>query len=116
MPTSEETRNREVVQAYYAAIAHGATSLEWEGWFAPDVLQEEFPNRLLPHGARRDLQTPGGGEDVMPVAADRLVFRRTQARRDRGTLAVRRYSQYGLDHHPAGARGRSDPAGYARRG
>ena len=54
VPASEEARNREVVQAFYAAIADGMTGLEWEQWFAPDVVQEEFPNRLLPGGARRD--------------------------------------------------------------
>jgi ketosteroid isomerase-like protein len=45
-----------VVLAYYAAIADGTTSLEWERWFTPDVVQEEFPNRLLPGGAQRDLR------------------------------------------------------------
>ena len=53
---SEEANNREVVRAYYAAIAHGMAGLEWERWFAPDVVQEEFPNRVLPGGARRDLR------------------------------------------------------------
>jgi ketosteroid isomerase-like protein len=53
---SEEARNREVVQGYYAAIAQGTAGLEWERWFAPDVVQEEFPNRVLPDGARRDLR------------------------------------------------------------
>jgi ketosteroid isomerase-like protein len=56
VPASEEARNREVVQAYYGAIAHGMTDLEWERWFAPEVVQEEFPNRLLPGGAQRDLR------------------------------------------------------------
>jgi hypothetical protein len=35
VPASEEARNREVVQAYYAAFAHGAAGLQWERWFAP---------------------------------------------------------------------------------
>jgi ketosteroid isomerase-like protein len=56
LPASEETRNREVVQAYYAAIAHGMADLEWERWFASEVVQEEFPNLLLPGGAVRDLR------------------------------------------------------------
>jgi hypothetical protein len=56
VPTSEEARNREVVEAYYAAIAPGMTDLDWERWFAPDVVQVEFPNRLLPEGAERDLR------------------------------------------------------------
>jgi ketosteroid isomerase-like protein len=56
VPASEEVRNHEVVRAYYDAIAHGMTGLEWERWFAPDVVQEEFPNRLLPSGVQRDFR------------------------------------------------------------
>ena len=54
-PASEEARNLAVVRDYYAAMAQGAAGLDWERWFAPDVVQEEFPNRLAPAGARRDL-------------------------------------------------------------
>ena len=43
------------MRQYYAAMARGPATLDWERWFAPDVVQEEFPNRLLPEGARRDL-------------------------------------------------------------
>ena len=32
-----------------------AATLDWDHWFTADVVQEEFPNRLLPEGARRDL-------------------------------------------------------------
>jgi hypothetical protein len=41
-------------RAYYEALAEGAAALEWDRWFTPDVIQEEFPNRLLPSGTRRD--------------------------------------------------------------
>ena len=53
--TPAEAANAAIVRGYYAALAHGAPALDWEHWFAPDVIQEEFPNRLLPEGARRDL-------------------------------------------------------------
>jgi ketosteroid isomerase-like protein len=56
MPATEEAGNLAVVRGYYAAITHGAAGLDWERWFAPDVVQEEFPNRLLPAGTRRDLR------------------------------------------------------------
>lgn len=56
MPPTEEARNIAVVRGYYAAIAHGATGLDWDRWFAPDVVQDEFPNQLLPAGTRRDLR------------------------------------------------------------
>ena len=55
-PAPEEAGNLAVVRGYYAAIAHGAAGLDWDRWFAPDVVQEEFPNRLLPEGTRRDLR------------------------------------------------------------
>jgi len=55
-PESEAARNIAVVRGYYAAIVHGAAGLDWERWFAAEVIQEEFPNRLLPHGTRRDLR------------------------------------------------------------
>ena len=53
---SEEARNLAVVRGYYAAMAHGPATIDWEEWFAPAVIQEEFPNRLLPSGTRRDLR------------------------------------------------------------
>jgi ketosteroid isomerase-like protein len=55
-PISEEARNLGIVRGYYAALAQGAAGLDWARWFAPDVTQEEFPNRLAPVGARRDLK------------------------------------------------------------
>jgi ketosteroid isomerase-like protein len=40
---------------YLAALERGVTGADLAAFFTPDVVQEEFPNRLLPHGARRDL-------------------------------------------------------------
>jgi ketosteroid isomerase-like protein len=40
---------------YLAAIEQGATGDALAAFFAPDVVQEEFPNRLTPNGARRGL-------------------------------------------------------------
>jgi ketosteroid isomerase-like protein/GNAT superfamily N-acetyltransferase len=50
-----EDANAAFVRAYYDALAGGADTLDWSRWFAPDVVQEEFPNRLLPAGVTRDL-------------------------------------------------------------
>lgn len=41
--------------AYLAAIERGATGDELAAFFTPDVVQREFPNRLVPSGATRDL-------------------------------------------------------------
>jgi ketosteroid isomerase-like protein len=49
------SRVLERTRAYFAALEHGVTGDELAAFYAPDVIQEEFPNRLMPHGARRDL-------------------------------------------------------------
>ena len=53
--TTEEA-NLQTARAYLAAIAGGATGEALARWFTPDVVQEEFPNRLVPTGARRGLR------------------------------------------------------------
>ena len=47
----------ERAKAFVQAVAAPAPAAEIEAYYAPDVLQEEFPNRLLPTGAVRDLDT-----------------------------------------------------------
>ena len=44
-----------LAKEYLSAIERGATGDELAAFFRPDVVQVEFPNRLLPHGATRDL-------------------------------------------------------------
>jgi ketosteroid isomerase-like protein len=43
------------VKEFLAAIAAGTPVEVVAGFYAPDVVQEEFPNRLVPNGAKRDL-------------------------------------------------------------
>jgi ketosteroid isomerase-like protein len=45
----------ELTRRYFAAVERGATGEALAAFYAPEVVQEEFPNRLAPHGARRDL-------------------------------------------------------------
>ena len=44
-----------IVERYLKAIEDGATAETLSALFTPDAVQEEFPNRLLPMGKRRDL-------------------------------------------------------------
>lgn len=44
-----------IVKKYFAAIETGDPEANLQ-YFAPDVVQVEFPNRLVPNGATRDLQ------------------------------------------------------------
>ncbi len=46
--------NLELAKQYLSRLSSGAESEELESFFTTDVVQEEFPNRLLPHGAVRD--------------------------------------------------------------
>jgi ketosteroid isomerase-like protein len=45
----------ELVKGYLAALEAGAQGDALARFFTEDVLQEEFPNRLVPNGARRGL-------------------------------------------------------------
>jgi phytoene dehydrogenase-like protein len=44
----------ELTRRYFAALESGATGEALAAFYAPEAVQEEFPNRLLAHGARRD--------------------------------------------------------------
>jgi ketosteroid isomerase-like protein len=46
----------ELTRRYFAALERGATGDALAAFYAPEVVQEEFPNRLLPNGARRNLK------------------------------------------------------------
>ena len=53
--TATETDNLALVRRYLAAVASGTTGDALAAFYAPDVVQEEFPNRLMANGARREL-------------------------------------------------------------
>ena len=46
---------RERTLQYFAALERGAAGDALAAFYDPGVVQEEFPNRLAPGGARRDL-------------------------------------------------------------
>lgn len=52
---STESANLETARRYLAAIEDGVPFETLAEFFGPDVIQEEFPNQLVPKGARRDL-------------------------------------------------------------
>ena len=52
---SQTVANLEVARRYLAAIEAGATGDELAAFFSPAVEQIEYPNRLVPMGARRGL-------------------------------------------------------------
>jgi ketosteroid isomerase-like protein len=52
MPANE---NLEIALRYIEALSSGKGPEELSRFYAADVVQEEFPNRLVPDGATRDL-------------------------------------------------------------
>ena len=48
--------NLAAVRAFFAALQNGAPPDFVAAFYAPDVIQEEFPNQFLPQGARRNLR------------------------------------------------------------
>ena len=51
----EPADNLEIARRYLQALERGDTGEDLSRFFAPDVVLEEFPNRLTPLGQRRDL-------------------------------------------------------------
>lgn len=50
-----QSQNVELARNYLTAIERGATGDDLAAFFSPDIVQQEFPNRLTPNGATRNL-------------------------------------------------------------
>jgi ketosteroid isomerase-like protein len=53
--TMDAAKNLERALQYIAAVEQGATGEALAAFFAPDVVQQEFPNRIAPNGQTRGL-------------------------------------------------------------
>src|SRR5262249_7592955 len=53
--------NLEKAKQYIACLSSGGGPEDLDTFFSPDVVQEEFPNRLMPNGAVRTLQAMKDG-------------------------------------------------------
>jgi ketosteroid isomerase-like protein len=88
----------ELTRRYFAALESGATGEALAAFYAPDAVQEEFPNHLNPKGVRRGLtailDAAARGQQV--IASQRYEILHAVADGDRvavefrwsGTLAV----------------------------
>jgi ketosteroid isomerase-like protein len=88
--TETEQANLETARAYLAAVEGGATGDALARWFTPDVVQEEFPNRLMPAGARRGLAEllDGAERGQKVMSAQRYEVLSATASEDRVALEV----------------------------
>jgi ketosteroid isomerase-like protein len=51
-----EAANVDTAKRYIAGLSSGMGADELAQFYTPDVTQDEYPNRLLPNGASRDLE------------------------------------------------------------
>lgn len=88
--TSTESANLQAARRYLAAIESGATGDALAAFFTEDVVQEEFPNRLVPAGARRDLAAilEGAVRGKTVVTRQRYDIHSATAAGDRVALEV----------------------------
>jgi ketosteroid isomerase-like protein len=54
-PDAVASATLRLIERYLTAIEQGATGAALAQFYDPAVIQEEFPNRLMPNGARRGL-------------------------------------------------------------
>jgi ketosteroid isomerase-like protein len=87
---ANETKNLQTVRRYLDAIEQGVGFEELAEFFTPDVVQIEYPNRLVVNGARRDLaqlrEAGERGKDV--VESQRYEIRTAIASGDTVALEV----------------------------
>lgn len=74
--TPEES-HLDIVRRYYAAMSADISVDEPATFYAPDVIQEEYPNRFVPDGVTRDLKglqaAAARGKGVMSAQTFELV-------------------------------------------
>jgi ketosteroid isomerase-like protein len=84
------TTNLDTARRYFRAIEQGATGEALAAFFHPEVTQIEYPNRLIPAGATRDLRAllEGAERGQKVVASQRYEVRQTLEQGDRLALEV----------------------------
>lgn len=61
-------------RAYIAAVEGGAVGDDLAAFYHPDVIQHEFPNRLTPNGAQRELADILRGAESGSKLMDRQIY------------------------------------------
>jgi hypothetical protein len=61
-------------RAYITAIEGGAVGDDLAAFYHPDVIQEEYPNRLVPAGMQRDLPALLAGAEAGQKLLERQIF------------------------------------------
>jgi ketosteroid isomerase-like protein len=61
-------------RAYIAAVEGGAVGEDLAAFYHPDVIQEEYPNRLAPAGVQRDLAALLAAAEAGQKLLERQIF------------------------------------------
>ncbi len=61
-------------RAYVAAVEGGAVGDDLASFYHPDVVQYEFPNRLIPRGVQRDLAAILEGAERGSTLMERQIY------------------------------------------
>jgi ketosteroid isomerase-like protein len=72
---SEPGNNLEIARNYLRTLGRGETGAALSRFFAPDVVLEEFPNRLTPSGKKRDLAGALEGAERGKEAMSRQIYK-----------------------------------------
>ena len=90
MSEASGSSNIATARRYLEALERGVEGEELAAFFAPEVVQEEFPNRLVPDGARRDLAglLEGRMRGKQVMRSERYEVRNALASGDRVALEV----------------------------
>lgn len=62
------------VRAYIAAVEGGAVGEDLAAFYHPDVVQHEFPNRLVPNGMQRELDDILRGAESGSNLMERQIY------------------------------------------
>jgi ketosteroid isomerase-like protein len=84
----EPVKNLETAQNYLQALERGDTGATLAKFFAPDVVLEEFPNLLTPHGQKRDLAAALEGAERGKKLMSRQMYKIKQELADDDRVAL----------------------------
>jgi hypothetical protein len=89
-------------RAYIAAVEGGAVGDDLAAFYHPDVIQHEYPNRLVPSGAQRELADILRGAESGAKLMDRQIYD-IHTVTEVGDRVILEYSWTGYPRTPVGA-------------
>ncbi|HOZ27022.1 MAG TPA: nuclear transport factor 2 family protein [Hyphomonadaceae bacterium] len=89
-------------RAYIAAVEGGAVGDDLAGFYHPDVVQYEFPNRLVPNGAQRELADILRGADSGSKLMERQIYD-VHTVTELGDRVILEYTWTGYPRTPVGS-------------